>query len=96
MKKPADDAPFFGHGGEDEIGVAFGKIVKVALGAVAEPFAENPARTDGDLGLGDMVAGAERVIFRVEEDKNAVLLVRLHAEKIDERGEYGDRARLRR
>ena len=57
-EEPADNAPLFGHGGKDEIGVAFGQIVEMALGAVAKPFAEYPARPDGDLGLGDMVACA--------------------------------------
>jgi hypothetical protein len=62
MKMPADQSPFFGHGGKDEIGVAFGQIVEMALRAVEETLAEYPARSDRDLGLGDMIACAERVI----------------------------------
>ena len=60
----ADQAPFLGHRREDEIGMALGQIVEMALRAVEEALAEDAARSDRDLRLGDVIAGAERVAFR--------------------------------
>ena len=37
---PPDQPPFLGHGREDEVGMAFGQVFEVALGAVEEAFAE--------------------------------------------------------
>jgi hypothetical protein len=79
--------PFFGHRGKDEIGVAFGQIIEMALCAIAKTFAEYAARTDGDFRLGNVIAGPERIVFGIEENQHAVLLIRLQAEKIDKRRE---------
>ena len=40
------------HGREDEVGMALGKVIEVALAAMEEAFAENAARSDRDLRLG--------------------------------------------
>ncbi len=40
-----------------------------------ETLAEHAARSDRDLRLADMIAGAERVAFGVEEDQHAVSLI---------------------
>ncbi|PAV70536.1 hypothetical protein WR25_16397 [Diploscapter pachys] len=70
-----DEAPFLRHRCEDEVGVAFGQIVEVALRTVEEALAPQPARTDRDLGLADVIAGAEGVTFGIEEDEDAISLI---------------------
>ena len=85
----ADQPPFLGHRREDEIGMAFGEVIKVALGAVQESLAEHPARADRDFRLADMVAEAERIAFGIEEDQDAVALIAVEHEIDRER--RGDR-----
>jgi hypothetical protein len=46
--------------------VRLGQVVEVALRALAEALAEQPARADRDLRLGDVVAGSERIALRGE------------------------------
>ena len=53
----------------------FGQIIEVALGAVQEALAGKAARTDGDLALGDVIAGAARIAFGIEEDQHALALI---------------------
>ena len=50
----------------------------MALGALHETFAEQAARAQGDLRLDDVIAGAERIAFRVEVGLDALLLIIMH------------------
>ena len=86
QRQPADQPPFLGHGGKDEVGVAFGQIVEVALRSVEEALAADAARPDRDLRLADVIAGAERIAFGVEEDQHALLLI-----VVEEREQHGQR-----
>ena len=43
-----------------------------------EALAEQAARADGDLGLGDVVAGAQRIAVGIEEGQHALALVFVH------------------
>ena len=43
-----------------------------------EALAEQPARADGDLGLGDVVAGAQRIAVGIEEGQHPLALVFVH------------------
>src|SRR3546814_9044394 len=51
------------------------QIIQMALRALEEALAENSSGSDGDLRLADVIASAQRIAFRVEEDEDAVLLV---------------------
>ena len=82
-EQPAEQAPFLCHGGKNEIGVAFGQIVEMALRAVEKTLAEDPAGTDGDLRLGDVIACAERVAFGIQENGNALLLISVQGVEIE-------------
>ena len=55
--------------------MAFGQVIEMALCAVQEAFAENTARSDGDLRLADMITRAQRIALGVHEDKDALLLI---------------------
>ena len=61
----------------------------MALAALQKALAEEPARAERDLGLQDVVAGAERVAVRIEERINPVLLV--IAQKMPDPGQSGRR-----
>ena len=80
-EQSADQPPFLCHGGEDEIGMAFGQVIEMALRSLQIALAADTARSDRDLGLADMIAGAQRIAFRIEEDKHAVLLIFLEQEE---------------
>ena len=54
-----------------------GEELQPVLAALKISLAPETARADGDLGLDDVVAGAERVRLRVHEGPEAGLLVRL-------------------
>src|SRR3546814_8541644 len=71
----AHQTPFLRHGGEDEVGMPLRQIIQMALRALEEALAENSSGSDGDLRLADVIASAQRIAFRVEEDEDAVLLV---------------------
>jgi hypothetical protein len=56
---------------KDEIGMAFGQIIEMALRPVQKSLAEpDTARANRDLGLGDVIARAQRVAFRIEKDES--------------------------
>src|SRR5205807_2426167 len=74
QEDPADEAPLFRHGGEDEVRVTLGQILEVALAAVKEAFAPDSTGADRDLGLGDVIAGALWIALRVEKDVDAFAL----------------------
>ena len=61
--------------GEDEVGVLLGQEIELALGAEQEALAGHAARAERDLRLGDVIAGAQRILLRVEEDLDAAALV---------------------
>ena len=73
----SEEAPFLAHGAEDEVGLLLRHEVCFGDGAVEEPFAEQAAGADGNLGLVDIVAHPLGVFNFAEEDVDAVALVRL-------------------
>ena len=98
----ADEAELLGQRGEDEVGVLLGQEVQPRLGALHVAAAGEAARAHGDLRLGDVVAGAERVGVGVEEGEDAAELVVLDelpvgAVGLEDRGDQpaagGDRRR---
>src|ERR1700722_13300804 len=60
---------------KDEIGRALRQKLELRLTAVHITLAEQPALADGDLRLDDVVAGAERVVFGLQEGEYALPLV---------------------
>ena len=82
----ADESPLFGKGGENKICLIFGQKFEARLRAVADAFAENSARADGDSRLPSVVAGALNIRERVKEGQDAVFLV-LGETKIPEQSE---------
>ncbi len=82
-----DQAPFLRHGRKDEVGMAFGKILKMALAAVKETLAPDATGPDRDLRLGDVIAGAERVAVGVEEGLDALFLIAVHHAEHDRRSD---------
>ena len=93
----AHEAELLGERGEDEVGVLFGQEVQPGLGALHEAAPREAARAERDLGLGDVVAGAERVGVGVEEGEDAGELVFLDelpvgAVRLDDRGDEADAA----
>ena len=50
----------------------------MALAPLEIAFAEEAAGADRNLGLGDVVARAERIVLRVEEDQDAFALIFVH------------------
>src|SRR3546814_13628508 len=53
---------------------------------VVEAFAEQAARADGNLGLGDVIARAKRIALGIEERRHPALLIVLQGKEIGERG----------
>src|SRR5260221_4319016 len=74
----ADETELLGQHGEDEVGLLLGQEVEMALRAVQEALAEEPARAERDLRLQDVIAGAERIVLGVEKGVDAVALVFRH------------------
>src|SRR3546814_10367538 len=88
----SDQPPFLGHRREDEVGMSLGQIVEVTLRSVEKSLAADAARSDRDLRLTDMIAGAERVAFGIEEDQHTLLpIIVEHREKDGERRGAGER-----
>src|ERR1700678_2270582 len=71
----AQQAELLADDGEDEIGGPFRQEFKLRLAAVHIALAETPARADRDLRLDDVVSGAQRVVFGIEEGQYALPLV---------------------
>ena len=67
--------------------MAFGKIFEVALASVEEALAPDAARPDRDLRLGDVIAGAERIAFGIEEHVDPLALIAVHHAVDDRRGD---------
>ena len=64
---------------ENEIGPLLRDEIQLCLRAVQVSLAEEPARSDGHLGLQDVVSGAQRIGVGIEERGNTFLLVRFQA-----------------
>jgi len=71
----AEKSPLFRKNGKSEIGVTFGKKRELGLRAFHETFTPEPPAADGDFRLDDVVPGAQRVAFRVEEGQDALFLI---------------------
>src|SRR5689334_2389699 len=56
----------------------------MALAAVQEALSPNAAGTDRNLGLGDVIAGAEWVALGIEEDVDTFALITVH-HRVDDR-----------
>ena len=72
----ADEAELLADDGEDEVGVLRRQEREALLRALREALAEQPPGADRDLRLDHVVARLARVDVRVEEDEQALLLVR--------------------
>ena len=58
------EEPFFlAYGAEYEVGVLFRHVLEFGLSAVEETLAAKSARTNGNLGLNDIVTGTARVVL---------------------------------
>ena len=57
----------------------------MALRALEEALAEEAARADRDLRLGDVIAGAERIALGIEEDQHPLALVIVEEAERDRR-----------
>ena len=73
----ADEAFFFAYGAEYEVGVLFGHVFELGLGAVEKSFAGDASGTDGYFGLVYVVAGSAQVLDNAERHFYALLLVGL-------------------
>ena len=89
VKGEAHKAPFLPDGAEDEVGGLFGNEAEGGLGALEEAFPEKTARTDGNLGLVDIVADAGEILLHAQQHLDAAPLVVLEHMLEDEfRREY--------
>ena len=70
--RSAEETLLLANGAEYEVGVLFGHIFQLGLGAVEKPFACEAARADGDAGLIDIVAFAQRVVNNAQGDLDAL------------------------
>src|ERR1700674_1177761 len=82
----SQQAELLGEDGEDEVGRAFGHKAELALKPVQPSLAEQAARPHRDPRLKQVVAGAERVLVRVEKDLQAPALV-----AVEQVGQQGQR-----
>src|SRR5262249_16478110 len=71
----SEQAEFLGVHREDEVGGALRYEVEMGLGAVQPPLPEQAAGADGDRGLDGVVAGAQRILRRVEQREQTLPLV---------------------
>ena len=87
--KRAHQAEFLGQHGVDEVGLLLRQEIEVPLGALQEALAPQPARTERDLGLDDVVTRAERIALGVEEHVDALALIAVH-HAVDDRRRHAD------
>ncbi len=81
----AHQAPLLGQDGKNKVGVLLGQEIERVLGALQVALARQHAGPDGDLGLDDVVARAQRVPFRIQKGEDPALLVGL-----EEKPDQGD------
>ena len=67
----------FGKCGKDEIRVRHRQKPKLRLAALGNAFAPRAARAHGDLRLDQLISGALRIAFGIEETDDARFLIRL-------------------
>ena len=73
-----DETFFLTNCAEDEICILFRHLFEICLCPVEEAFAFQSARTNGNLGLNDIISGSSRVVFQAEQHADSRLLVGLH------------------
>ena len=71
----AEESEFLADHGEDEVGRTLRQELELRLAAVHVALAEDTARADRDLGLDDVISGAERVVLWIQESENSLSLV---------------------
>jgi hypothetical protein len=71
----ADQAEFLTDHCKDEVGRTLRQELQLSLAAVHPSLAEHAARAERDLALNDVIAGAERIVLRVEEGQHALALI---------------------
>ena len=76
----AHKAPFLTKHGNGKVSMLFGQEAELALCTIKETLAEHLTRTDGNLGLDDVVAGTTRVGGRIKESHDAPALVIVQGE----------------
>src|ERR1051326_964198 len=64
-----------GKSREDEVFVGHRQEPELRLGALGNSLPESPARSNGDLGLDQLVAGALRIAVRIEKADQARFLI---------------------
>ena len=79
----ADQAELLAGDREDEVGVLLGHEARLGLRAVEEALPEQSAVADRDPRLRGVVAGAARVVGRIEERGEPVQLVALEHPELD-------------
>ena len=74
----ADQTEFFAIYGKNEVGRGLGNVIQMRLCAVEPAFPPDTAGTDGNHGLDDVVACAQRVLRRVKQRQDAGFLIVVH------------------
>ena len=70
--------------------MAFRQELQLRLGAVQPAFAAQTAGANGNFRLNNVIAGAQRVGFRIEEHHHALTLIVVHQEEPQDRNKGGD------
>src|SRR3989344_9273369 len=71
----ADESPFLGKSGENEIRLIFRKEPQFRLSSVTDTFSERFAAPDGDNGLIRVITRALHICRRIEKGEEAITLV---------------------
>ena len=74
----SEEPLFLAYGTEDEVGVLLRHILELRLSTIEESLATKSTRTDGYLGLNDIISCPARVVFHTQKHANTRLLVRFH------------------
>ena len=65
--------------------MALGQKLQLGLGALQPTLAKDAAGADGNLGLDDVIAAAERVFLRVDQHHDPLALIVMHQEEPEHR-----------
>src|SRR5258708_28530136 len=76
-KKHALETLLFSRRRNNETRVPDGDVAQLVLTAITKPFAPKTARTHGNLGLQELIAGALGIFFRVQERSDSFPLIGL-------------------
>src|SRR5579871_3230441 len=71
------EALLFRPSRHNEVGITNRNVAELILRAVTKSFAPETARTNGDLGLEQLIAGTLRIFFGVQERSDSLALIRL-------------------